>query len=213
MLPVLYDYWRSTASWRVRIGLNLKDMEYEARPIRLLEGEQRAPDHLQRNPQGYVPVLDIDGRLLTQSVAILEYLDETRPDPALLPNDAAGRARVRALTHVIAMDSHPVCNLNVVAHATDLAGGDDAVRIAWMQHFIRKGLIAVDALLDHPSTGTCCHGDTPTLADICLIPQLYNAARWQADIGDLARIAPIADHLQSLPAFQRAEPDAVKPEG
>lgn len=213
MQPVLYDYWRSTASWRVRIGLNLKGVEYEARNVHLVEGEHRAQEHLQRNPQGYVPVLDIDGRMLTQSLAILEYLDETRPDPALLPADAAGRARVRALAHVIAMDIHPVCNLNVAAHATELAGGDEAVRVAWMQHFIRKGLVAFEALLDHPSTGSCCHGDTPTLADICLVPQLYNAARWQADIGDLHRIAAVAGHLRSLPAFKAADADAVKPAG
>lgn len=207
----LHDYWRSTASWRVRTGLNLKGIAFEPHGVNLVEGDQRSAEHLARNPQGFVPVLEIDGLRLTQSLAILDYLDETRPEPPLLPAEPAGRARVRAIAQAIAVDIHPICNLSVAAHAASLAGGGDDVRKGWMQHFIRRGLVAVEALLDHPGTGRYCHGDAVTLADICLIPQLYNAVRWEAAIGDLKRIASVAEELSDHPAFTAAEPDSVKP--
>ncbi len=213
MSVLLHDYWRSTASWRVRIALHLKGIAFTSAKVDLVAGDQRRPAHLARNPQGLVPVLDIDGLRLTQSLAIIGYLDDTRPEPPLLPADPAGRARVRAIAHAIAMDIHPVCNLGVAAHVVALTDGGDAVRKGWMQHFIRKGLVAVETLLDHPATGTCCHGDSVTLADLCLVPQLYNAARWQADISDLPRIAAIATHLHDLPAFAAADADSVGPAG
>jgi maleylacetoacetate isomerase len=172
--PVLYDYWRSSASYRVRIALNLAGVEYTPVVVDLLGKAHKSPEHLKRNPQGLVPALEIDGLMLTQSLAIIEYIIETR-GVSLLPDDAAGRARVRALAHSIAMEIHPVCNLSVVGHVLELAGGDDAMRVAWMQKWIGAGLQAFENMLDHPDTGTFCHGDAPGLADICLIPQIYNA--------------------------------------
>ncbi|KGF67466.1 maleylacetoacetate isomerase [Hoeflea sp. BAL378] len=207
--PILYDYWRSSASYRVRIALNLAGIEYKAVVVDLLGKAHKSAEHLARNPQGLVPALAIDGLMLTQSLAMIEYIIETR-GVALLPDDAAGRARVRALAHAIAMDIHPLCNLSVVAHVLELAGGDEAMRAAWMQHFIGKGLAAFEALLDHASTGTFCHGEAPGLADICLIPQVYNAERWGADISGFRRIQAIREACDRLPAFSDAHPDKVK---
>jgi maleylacetoacetate isomerase len=204
--PVLYDYWRSSASYRVRIALNLAGVEYTPVVVDLLSKAHKSPEHLKRNPQGLVPALEIDGLMLTQSLAIIEYVIETR-GVSLLPDDAAGRARVRALAHSIAMDIHPVCNMSVVAHLLELTGGGDAVRSAWMQKWIGAGLEAFEQMLDHPDTGTFCHGAAPGLADICLIPQIYNAERWGADISGLKRIQAIRKACDALPAFARAHPD------
>ena len=204
--PVLYDYWRSSASYRVRIALNLAGVEYTPVVVDLLSKAHKSPEHLERNPQGLVPALEIDGLMLTQSLAIIEYVIETR-GVSLLPDDAAGRARVRALAHSIAMDIHPVCNLSVVSHVLELTGGGDPVRSAWMQKWIGAGLEAFEKMLDHPDTGTFCHGEAPGLADICLIPQIYNAERWGADISGLKRIQAIRQACDALPAFVRAHPD------
>ena len=200
--PVLYDYWRSSASYRVRIALRLIGIDFERVPVNLLSGQQKAAPHLARNPQGLVPVLDIDGQRLTQSLAIIEYLAETHPDQGLLPSDPLGRARVRALSHAIAMDIHPICNTGTVNHVLELTGGGDPVRLAWMGKFIGDGLLAFDRLLDHPATGRFCHGDRPTMADICLVPQVYNARRWDVDIGNLTRIDAIVAACERLPAFE-----------
>lgn len=205
-MPILYDYWRSSASYRVRIALNLLGIEYEAVSVNLLAKEQKAPGHLARNPQGAVPVLDIDGLRLTQSLAIVEYLEETRPGACLLPSDAAGRARVRALSYAIAMDIHPLCNLGPVAHVMTLTGGGDAVRSEWMNKFIGEGLAAVEKLLDHPATGRFCHGGRPTMADLCVVPQVYNANRWEVDLAPFPRINAIAAECAKLPAFEAAYP-------
>lgn len=204
--PVLYDYWRSSASYRVRIALNLLGIGYQAVPVNLLEGDHKSPEHLARNPRGAVPVLDIDGLRLTQSLAIIEYLHETHPGSDLVPEDPAGRARVRAISHAIAMDIHPVCNLGPVAYVLELTQGDDAVRSAWMKKFIGEGLAAVEKMLDHPATGRFCHGDVPTMADLCLVPQLYNANRWGVDFSGLGRINAIAAECQGQAAFARAFP-------
>lgn len=200
--PVLYDYWRSSASYRVRIALRLLGIDFERVPVNLLSGEQKAAPHLARNPQGLVPVLDIDGQRLTQSLAIVEYLAETRPDMGLLPSDSLGRARVRALSHAIAMDIHPICNTGTINHVLELTGGGEPVRLAWMGKFIGDGLAAFERLLDHPATGSFCHGDHPTMADICLIPQVANARRWHVDIGHLTRIRAIVAACERLPAFE-----------
>ena len=209
-MTVLYDYWRSSASYRVRIALNMLGIEYEARSVNLLEKEHKSGEHLARNPQGLVPALEIDGQLLTQSLAIIEYLDETR-EADLLPNDALGRQRVRALAAAIAMEIHPVCNLSVVAHVMELTGGGDAVRSEWMQRYISRGLAAFEAMLDSPDTGQFCHGDSPGLADICLVPQIYNADRWGAGYSACPKLTAIAERCADLKSFADAYPDAVKP--
>ncbi|WP_332698277.1 maleylacetoacetate isomerase [Devosia sp.] len=200
--PVLYDYWRSSASYRVRIALRLLGIDFERVPVNLLSGEQKDAPHLARNPQGLVPVLDIDGQRLTQSLAIVEYLAETHPDQNLLPTDPLGRARVRALSHAIAMDIHPICNTGTVNHVLEITGGGDPVRRAWMGKFIGDGLAAFERMLDNPATGRFCHGDRPTMADICLVPQVHNARRWQVDIGNLTRIGAIVSACERLPAFE-----------
>lgn len=208
---VLYDYWRSSASYRVRIALNMLRFDYRTVPVNLLEGRHKTPEHLQRNPQGLVPALEIDGLMLTQSLSIIEYLAETRHGSGFLPADPPARQRVRALAHSIAMDIHPICNLGVAAHVMELTGGGEPVRAAWMRKFIGEGLSAVERMLDAPWTGTFCHGDVPTMADICLVPQVYNAERWGVDLSGLQRIGRIADACAELPAFRAAHPDAVKP--
>lgn len=210
MATVLYDYWRSSASYRVRIALNMLGEEHEIVPVDLLTQEQRSHAHLQRNPQGLVPVLAIDGRTLTQSLAIIEYLDETRA-AGFLPADAAGRARVRALAHAIAMEIHPICNLRVATHAASLVGGGEEAVTAWMHTFIGEGLRAFEVMLSDGGAGDFCHGDSPGLADFCLVPQLYNARRWQVDLSGLHRIFRIETNCARIAAFAAAHPDRVRP--
>lgn len=210
-IPVLYDYWRSSASYRVRIALNMLGQPYEAVPINLLTEANRSPEHLARNPQGLIPTLEIDGLVLTQSLAIIEYLDETREQAAFLPTDAKARARVRALSYAVAMEIHPLCNSSVGTHIMEVTGNDEALRKAWMQHFIRKGLAAIEVMLDSPETGRFCHGDQPTMADFCLVPQVYNAHRWEADISDLHRIQAIVEACNGIDAFANAHPDVIGP--
>lgn len=207
---VLFDYWRSSASYRVRIALNLAAIPYRCVPVDLVRGDHVMPDHLARNPLGLVPVLDIDGHRLTQSLAILDYLDTTR-DLGLLPSPPITRARAQALAHAIAVDIHPVCNLRVVTHVARLTDNRDGIREGWMAHFIRPGLQAFDALLGEFNQTPFCTGDRLGLADICLIPQLYNARRWQVDYSDLSRLVAIESACADIPAFADAHPDVVKP--
>jgi maleylacetoacetate isomerase len=206
---VLHDYWRSSASYRVRIGLSLLGIEARAVRVDLRAGEQHGAANLAVNPQGLVPTLEIDGLVLTQSLAILEYLEETRT-AGWLPEDAPGRTRVRALAHAIAMEIHPVCNLSVARFATDRAGGGLTTE-DWMRHFIGRGLAGFEALLA-ATAGRYCHGDRVTLADIVLVPQLYNAARWQVDATSFPRAAEIGARLAALPAFAAAHPDRHNPD-
>jgi len=208
---LLYDYWRSSASYRLRIALNMLGETFRSVPVDLLAKAHRSPEHLQRNPQGLVPVLEIDGHSFTQSLSVIEYLDETRGG-AFLPGDPAGRQRVRALSYVIAMEIHPVCNLNVTGHVMSLTGGGDETRIAWMQKFIGEGLAAFETLLASPSTGTFCHGERPSMADICLVPQVYNARRWSVDLSACPTLVAIADRCAGLKPFADAHPDNAHPD-
>lgn len=207
---VLHDYWRSSASYRVRIGLGLKGIAHERVSVDLLKGAHREEAHRRINPQALVPVLEIDGLVLTQSLAILEYLDQTRPEPPLLPSDAAGRAHVRAIALAIACEIHPVSNSSVLKRIEDLAGTE--ARAEWNRDNIRRGLVAVEAMLDHPGWSGCfCHGDRPGMADCALIPQLYNAARWGVGFDDLPRILAVQGNCAALSAFVAAHPESVFP--
>ncbi|HEV7249756.1 MAG TPA: maleylacetoacetate isomerase [Shinella sp.] len=208
---VLFDYWRSSASYRVRIALESLGLAYRRESVDLLDGKQRSPEHRARNPQGLVPALAIDGHMLTQSLSIIEYLSETRPEAHFLPSDPLGRQRVRAISYAIAMEIHAVCNTGVVGHLMTLTGDGEAARAEWMKKFIGEGLAAVETLLDNPATGKFCHGDMPTMADFCLVPQVYNAERWGADISALEKVRHITDNCRALPAFQAAHPETVKP--
>jgi len=201
---ILYDYWRSTASYRVRIALGLAGIEWQAVPVDLVKGDQLGPQHRSRNPQGFVPVLEVDGHRFTQSLAIVEYLDTTRR-LGLLPESPVEKAKVQALAHAIAMDIHPVCNLSVVSRAT---AGEEPARTQWMQHFIKKGLDAFEILLSDFEQAPYCAGKTPCLADLCLIPQLYNADRWMADYAGHSRIKSVAVACDENAAFVAAKPIA-----
>lgn len=205
-MTVLYDYWRSSASYRLRIALNLADEDWRAVPVDLRAAAHKTQEYRARHPQGLVPVLEMDGRAMTQSLAIIEYLDETR-GLGLLPDAPQDRARVRAMAHVIAMDIHPVCNQSVAQYATDHSGG--ALRLGdWMQRFIPPGLRAFEAML---GPGCYCWGDRVSLADLCLVPQLYNARRWAVDLTGMPRLRAIDARLNRIGAFAAAHPDRVKP--
>ncbi|MPQ58167.1 maleylacetoacetate isomerase [Duganella sp. FT27W] len=207
----LYTYFRSSAAYRVRIALELKGLDYQALPVHLLRGggEQLQAAYRAINPAGLVPALDDDGAILTQSLAILEYLDETRPQAPLLPPDPAGRARVRALALTIAADTHPLGNLRVLKYLTGQLEQSDETKLAWQQHWLRTGMAALEAMLaGDPRTGTFCHGDQPGLADCCLAPQLFSAQRFGVDLAPYPTITRIHDHCAALPAFQRAHPAA-----
>jgi maleylacetoacetate isomerase len=206
---VLYDYWRSSASYRVRIALNMLGIDYTTVAINLLEGAHQTPDYLALNPQGLVPTLVMNGRTLTQSLAIIEYLADVRPQCGLLPLDSADRQQVRALAYAIAMDIHPVCNLHVAAHVMSITGKADA-REEWMKHFIPDGLRKLEAMLEG-TNGEFSLGSVPTMADLCLVPQVYNARRWGVDMTNFKRIVDIDCKCAELPAFQAAHPDRVKP--
>ena len=204
---LLYDYYRSSAAYRVRIALNLKGLECERRFVHLRRGEQRAPSYLATNPQGLVPTLVVGERRLTQSLAIIEYLDETHPEPPLLPRDAEGRAFVRAIALAIACDIHPIDNTRVLAYLEKTLGIDQAGRDEWYRHRIREGFRAIEATLAQREASAFCHGDTPTVADICLVPQVANANRFQVDLSPYPRIRAIEAACQELAAFQKARPD------
>ena len=204
----LYNYFRSSASFRVRIALNLKGLAYDYVPVHLAKGEQKQPEFAALTAEGLVPLLELDdGQRLTQSMAIIEYLDETHPQPALLPADAVGRARVRALSQIVACEIHPLNNLRVLKYlVNDLKASDDA-KNDWYKHWVRLGLQSYEArLAERP--GTYSHGDAPTLADCCLVPQIFNAQRFDCDLSGLPRTMAVFDACMQLNAFQKAQPSA-----
>jgi maleylacetoacetate isomerase len=207
---VLYGYWRSSASYRVRMALNLKGLDYEQRFVHLVRdgGQQYLPDYIALNVQSQVPTLLHGDRVLTQSPAIVEYIDEVFPDPPLLPGDPEGRARVRSLAAMIACDVHPLNNLRVLSYLTGTLGVAEDDKLAWYRHWTELGMGAVEKrLAADPETGDCCHGDTPTLADCHLLPQVYNARRFECDESRWPRIQRIAAHLAGIPEIRRAAPE------
>jgi maleylacetoacetate isomerase/maleylpyruvate isomerase len=207
----LYTYFRSSAAYRVRIALNLKGLPWEAVPVHLVRdgGQQNQAAYRTKSPLGTVPALETDAGVFTQSLAIIEYLDETHPPPALLPASAEGRARVRAIAQTIACDIHPVNNLRVLNYLAREFGATQEQKDAWYRHWVNDGLLAVEKLLaGDPRTGTFCHGEKPGLADCCLVPQVFNARRFNCPLDDLPTIRRIVDACEQLPAFQRAAPAA-----
>jgi maleylacetoacetate isomerase len=203
----LYGYFRSSAAFRVRIALNLKKLDYETAAIHLRRNDQTRADYLGVNPQGLVPTLEDGGLRLIQSLAIIEYLDETYPDPPLLPTHPADRARVRGLAEIVACDIHPINNLRVLRYLTHSLGHDEAVIATWYNHWIDAGFRAFERLLaDDPRTGTFCHGDSPGLADISLVPQVVNAERYRLDLGPYPTITRIYQSCMRLEAFAAAHP-------
>ncbi|WP_431862211.1 maleylacetoacetate isomerase [Azospirillum sp.] len=205
----LYGYFRSSAAYRVRIALNLKGLAPEHAFVHLRKGEQQADAYAALNPQKFVPALETDdGALLTQSLAIVEYLEEVHPHPALLPADSADRARVRAIALAIACDIHPLNNLRVLKHLGKALGLDEEARNTWYRHWIAEGFEALEAMLaDDPRTGRFCHGDQPTLADVFLVPQVANAERLDCDLTPYPTIVRIAAAARALPAFADAAPE------
>ncbi|WP_367850368.1 maleylacetoacetate isomerase [Rhodoferax sp. WC2427] len=207
---VLHTYFRSSAAYRVRIALALKGLAYQSVPVHLLRGggEQHSAAFAALNPAELVPVL-VDGSVtLTQSLATIEYLDELHPAPPLLPADAAGRARVRALAQLIACEMHPLNNLRVLQYLEGPLKLDKEARSAWYAHWVGLGFQALEAMLQDPRTGTFCHGDTPTLADCCLVPQLTNAERFHVPLQAYPQVRRIGAACRALPAFAQAAPEA-----
>jgi maleylacetoacetate isomerase len=208
--PRLFDYFRSSASYRVRIALNLKGLDYESVALNLLDGGQKGPDYRAINPQGLVPALEIDGRVLTQSLAMIDYLDSTRPEPPLVPSDPADAAHVRALALVVACDVHPLNNLRVLKYLSGPLGQPQEARDSWYRHWVSEGLAALEAMAA-PRSGRFLFGDSPTLADICLVPQLFNARRFEVALDDYPTLVRADAEAGRLEAFAAAHPDAIGP--
>jgi maleylacetoacetate isomerase len=208
--PVLYDYFRSSASYRVRIALNLKGISYETVPVNLLEGAQRTEDYRARNPQGLVPMLEIDGHRLTQSLAIILYLDATRPQPPLLPPHPADAAQARALALALAVacDIHPLNNLRVLRYLKDELDQPQEARDAWYRHWVTEGFEALEEMAV-PRAGRFLFGDSPTLADICLVPQMFNARRLDVPLAAFPTLIRADSEACRLEAFAAAHPDAI----
>jgi maleylacetoacetate isomerase len=203
----LYTYFRSSAAFRVRIALNLKGLVYEPAFVHLPKGEHRKPEYGALNPQALLPTLEDGGRRLTQSLAIIEYLDETRPTPPLLPKDAPGRARVRSIAMLVACEIHPLNNLRTLQHLKRALGQNEQQVNAWYRHWIADGLVRLEAdLATGSGMGKFCHGDAPTMADCCLVPQIFNAQRYQCDTAPYPTTMRVFEHCMKLEAFDLAQP-------
>jgi len=203
---VLYDYYRSSAAYRVRIALNLKGIAYETRPVNLLHSEQRGDEYRALNPQGLVPMLEIDGHRLTQSLSIMVYLDQVYSELPLMPRDPVDGAHVRAMALTIACDIHPLNNLRVLKYLSNELGLPQEERDAWYIHWIREGLPALETLAK-PGAGKFLFGDEPTIADVCLVPQLFNARRYNVPIDDFPTLLRAEESANKLEAFAAAHPD------
>ncbi|HEX8572448.1 MAG TPA: maleylacetoacetate isomerase [Allosphingosinicella sp.] len=204
--PILFDYFRSSAAYRVRIALGLKGVDYERVKVNLLEGEHNAPGYRAVAPQGLVPALEIDGHRLTQSLAIIAYLEATRPEPPLLPADPAEAAHVRALAFVVASDIHPINNLRVLRYLKDELGREQSERDSWYRHWVAQGFAALEAMAA-PRSGRFLFGDSATLADICLVPQMYNARRFDVPLAGYPTLVRADAEAAALEAFAAAHPD------
>jgi maleylacetoacetate isomerase len=207
--PILYDYYRSSAAYRVRIALNLKGVDYESRPVNLVESEQRGDDYRELNPQGLVPMLEIDGHRLTQSLSIVVYLDQCFPDPPLVPRDPADGAHVRAMALAVACDIHPLNNLRVLKYLKGQLGRSQEEVDAWYAHWISEGLDALETTAK-VRAGKFLFGDAPTIADVCLVPQLYNARRYNVPLNNYPTLLRADENATALDAFAAAHPDRQK---
>jgi len=206
----LYSYFRSSAAYRVRIALNLKGLQYDILPVHLVRGggENFKPEYLSVNPLGLVPALATEEGPVIQSLAIIEYLEEMHPEPPLLPGSPHERARVRALAQTVASEIHPLNNLRVLDYLINRLGADEEQKLAWYRHWVNEGLAGMEALLaGNPQTGSFCHGDRPTLADCCLIPQLYNAVRFDCPLDAFPTIRRIETGCSEMQAFRDAAPE------
>jgi len=207
--PILYDYWRSSAAYRVRIALNLKQIDYESRPVNLATGEQNSDEYRAVNPQGFVPMLEIDGNRLTQSLAIINYLDLRYPSQPLLPASAAERAHVVALAMTVACDIHPLNNLRVLKYLKNELGHSQEEVDAWYRHWISERLPALETMAAS-NAGKFLFGEAPTGADVCLVPQLYNARRFNVPLDDYPTLLRADENANKLDAFAAAHPDRQK---
>lgn len=202
----LYTYFRSSAAFRVRIALNLKGLACEPAFVHLAKGEHLQPAFAKVNPQGLLPALEVDGALLAQSIAIMEYLQEVHPQPPLLPQDPLARARVRSLSLIVACEIHPLNNPRVLKYVKNTLGHSQDEIDVWYRHWIADGLAKLEAELARPGTGRHCHGDAPTMADCCLVPQIFNAQRFKSDLKPYPKVMRVFEACMQLDAFERAQP-------
>jgi maleylacetoacetate isomerase len=204
----LYSYFRSSAAFRVRIALHVKELAFDTIGTHLLENRHRTPEYLSLNPQGLVPALGVEGTVLSQSLAIIEYLDERYPDPPLLPRDPLARAQIRSMTLAIACDIHPLNNLRVLNYLRDQFKLEEDIVMRWYHHWIATGFTALETQVRaFSANGRYCYGDAVSLADVYLVPQMFNARRFKCDVSAFSTLNRIVAHLEALPAFQRALPE------